>query len=111
LRGPAAGLLDRGPGSEAAEEGVRRYAARSARRRVDTERRPRLVVEREGEALRHDADDGRLLRTEPNDPPDHGGVRREAALPHAEAEHDHGGRLALRVALNQKPSVQGQEGR
>ena len=68
------------------------------RRKAHAQRHPEVIVDGEGEALRHHADDGMRSGSQLNSSSQNGGVTREPIPPDVLADHDHG-RCALALVF------------
>ena len=77
----------------------------------ERQRRPRLVVDRVPETLRHHADHGRRLVPQRHDRSDDVAAAAEETLPHVVAKHDHAGCARPLVGVQQATSEQGRHPR
>ena len=98
------GTPERNTVGEPAEHVDRRATAARVIGRIQAQRDPVAVGERESEALRHDADDGVRRRAESNRSPDDVRITVEATLPLLVCDHQHrGGAFALVILREVSP--------
>jgi hypothetical protein len=98
--------LERCASGEPAEDPDLHALTRSGSRARDPERNPQLLRAREGEALRHDADDGRRNAGDADCASDDAGIAVKARLPQVVSDHGHRQRACSLVGFRQGASEQ-----